>query len=84
MGEGTGTGYNVNVPLNVTGNADSDYLAAFLSVLLPVATEFDPELVLVSAGYDAALGCPEGEQEVGEQRNEQMPLIWLLDILYLH
>ena len=33
-------------------------------VVLPVATEFSPQLVLVSAGFDPALGCPEGEQEV--------------------
>ncbi len=30
---------------------------------MPVALEFDPDLVLVSAGFDPALGCPEGEQE---------------------
>jgi len=46
------------------GNTDADYLAAWHSVVLPLATEFRPELVLVSAGYDPALGCPEGEQRV--------------------
>ena len=61
VGEGTGLGYNVNVPLNTVGCGPADYLAVFHSVLLPVATQFQPELVLVSAGYDAALGCPEGE-----------------------
>ena len=39
-------------------------MAAFLEVLMPVAYEFAPELVLISAGFDPALGCPEGEQEV--------------------
>ena len=32
--------------------------------MLPLAARFRPELVLVSAGFDPALGCPEGEQEV--------------------
>ena len=61
VGDGAGVGYNVNVALNTVGCGPSDYLAVFHSVFLPVATEFQPELVLVSAGYDAAVGCPEGE-----------------------
>ncbi|XP_064607029.1 histone deacetylase 6-like [Liolophura sinensis] len=64
IGEGDGKGYNINVPLNKTGMTNSDYLAIFQQVLLPVAYEFSPQLVLVSAGYDAVLGCPEGEMEV--------------------
>ncbi|XP_064604924.1 histone deacetylase 6-like isoform X2 [Liolophura sinensis] len=64
VGDGAGQGYNVNVPLNVHGCGDSDYMAIILQVLLPVAFEFRPELILVSAGYDAALGCPEGEMQV--------------------
>ena len=54
----------MNVPLNTQGHDDSDYVAAFLEVLMPAAYEFEPELVLISAGFDPALGCPEGEQEV--------------------
>merc|ERR1719209_2501288 len=46
------------------GMTDSDYLSAFHQVVLPLAVEFQPELVLVSAGFDPALGCPEGEQRV--------------------
>ena len=64
IGEGLGSGFNVNVPLNTVGCGPADYLAVFHSVFLPVATEFSPELVLVSAGYDAAMGCPEGEMSL--------------------
>jgi len=60
VGEGDGRGFNVNVPLNVIGCGNSEYLAIFQQIFLPVATEFAPELVLISAGYDAAIGCPEG------------------------
>ena len=42
------------------GMGDAEYLAAFLEVVLPVATEFNPQLVLVSAGFDAAVGDPLG------------------------
>lgn len=60
-GSGPGLGYNVNVawsggldpPLG-----DAEYLAAFRSVVMPVAREYDPELVLVSCGFDAARGHP--------------------------
>jgi acetoin utilization deacetylase AcuC-like enzyme len=37
-------------------------------VLLPLALEFNPDLVLISAGFDPAIGCPEGEQEVKEKK----------------
>ena len=46
------------------GMTDSDYLSAWHRVVLPLAVQFNPQLVLVSAGFDPALGCPEGEQRV--------------------
>uniref|UniRef100_A0A1B6DQI7 UBP-type domain-containing protein n=3 Tax=Clastoptera arizonana TaxID=38151 RepID=A0A1B6DQI7_9HEMI len=64
IGEGKGKGFNFNVPLNEIGLSDADYLAIFQQVLLPMANEFRPELIIVSAGYDAAIGCPEGEMEI--------------------
>ncbi|OXU23235.1 hypothetical protein TSAR_003178 [Trichomalopsis sarcophagae] len=60
IGDGPGEGYNFNIPLNETGMTNSDYIAIFQQVLLPMAYEFQPDLIIVSAGYDAALGCPEG------------------------
>ncbi|XP_031365832.1 histone deacetylase 6 isoform X2 [Apis dorsata] len=61
VGDDLGEGYNFNVPLNKIGMTNADYLAIFQQVLLPMAYEFQPDLIIVSAGYDAALGCPEGE-----------------------
>ncbi|XP_057647373.1 polyamine deacetylase HDAC10 isoform X1 [Chionomys nivalis] len=60
VGQGQGQGFTVNLPWNQVGMGNADYLAAFLHVLLPLAFEFDPELVLVSAGFDSAIGDPEG------------------------
>ncbi|KAG4068297.1 hypothetical protein HA402_007817 [Bradysia odoriphaga] len=60
VGEGTGTGFNVNIPWNAKGMGDMEYIAAFQRIILPIAYEFAPELVLISAGFDAALGDPLG------------------------
>ncbi|OCT89069.1 hypothetical protein XELAEV_18017690mg [Xenopus laevis] len=60
IGRGKGTGFNINLPWNKVGMGNADYIAAFFHVLLPLAFEFNPELVLVSAGYDSAIGDPEG------------------------
>lgn len=61
VGEGAARGYNINVPLNETELTNDDYLAIIQQVLLPVAYQFSPELVIVSSGYDAAIGDIEGE-----------------------
>lgn len=60
-GFGQGQGYTINVPWNQVGMRDADYIAAFLHILLPVAFEFQPQLVLVAAGFDALHGDPKGE-----------------------
>ena len=39
---------------------DAEYLAAWRDVLMPIAREFEPDLVLVAAGFDAAEGDPIG------------------------
>ncbi|NWT74217.1 HDAC7 deacetylase, partial [Prunella himalayana] len=61
VGAGPGEGFNVNVawaggldpPMG-----DPEYLAAFRTVVMPIAHEFCPDVVLVSAGFDAAEGHP--------------------------
>lgn len=51
-GEGAGLGYTVNIPLPA-GSDDSVYLRAFDEVVVPEIRNFAPELLLVSAGFDA-------------------------------
>jgi len=51
IGRGAGQGYTVNVPLH-GGQGDEDYLFVFREVLVPVARAYNPELILVSAGFD--------------------------------
>ncbi|KAK2842539.1 hypothetical protein Q5P01_012739 [Channa striata] len=61
VGKEKGAGFNINVPWNKVKMQNSDYLSIFFHVLLPVAYEFSPDLVLVCAGFDSAIGDPEGE-----------------------
>lgn len=58
-GAGDGAGKTVNVPLP-QGLRDGDYLAIFREVLVPIADEYRPDLVLVSAGYDTHRDDPLG------------------------
>ena len=51
-GEGEGEGHIVNVPLP-PGCGDDEYMRVCDAILLPVAQRFMPQLVMVSAGYDA-------------------------------
>ncbi|XP_029042665.1 histone deacetylase 4 isoform X14 [Osmia bicornis bicornis] len=60
-GAGEGLGYNVNVAWSGGLNppmGDAEYLAAFRTIVMPIARAFDPSIVLVSAGFDAAVGHP--------------------------
>jgi acetoin utilization deacetylase AcuC-like enzyme len=59
VGEGEGHGLTVNVPLPA-GSGEEAYAAAFAGVFLPVLREFRPDLVLISAGYDAHRADPLG------------------------
>ncbi|XP_051709198.2 histone deacetylase 9 isoform X14 [Oryctolagus cuniculus] len=59
VGTGLGEGFTINIAW--TGGLDPpmgdiEYLEAFRTVVMPVAKEFDPDLVLVSAGFDALEG----------------------------
>jgi acetoin utilization deacetylase AcuC-like enzyme len=51
-GYGKGAGFNVNVPLEA-GSTDGDYEEVFKAIVIPVIDQYHPELVLISAGFDA-------------------------------
>lgn len=59
-GSGKGEGFNINVHLPC-GSGDADILAAFEQYLQPAAEAFQPDLILLSAGFDSRvddlLGC---------------------------
>ena len=62
-GIGRGEGFTMNVPLS-TGYGDDEFLGIFERVLRPIALEFAPELILVSAGFDIYNGDPLGDMNV--------------------
>jgi acetoin utilization deacetylase AcuC-like enzyme len=57
VGNGAGTGFTVNLPLSA-GATDADYDVAYARLALPVLRQFSPELVLISAGFDAHMDDP--------------------------
>ncbi len=62
-GVADGVGYTVNIPLP-GGCGDAAYAAAFHRVIEPVARQFDPQFVLVSAGFDAHQRDPLAQMRV--------------------
>ncbi|MEI6668093.1 MAG: histone deacetylase [Acidobacteriota bacterium] len=52
VGDGAGEGFTVNVPIE-GGATDRDYDVVFDHIVAPVVERFSPELILVSAGFDA-------------------------------
>src|SRR5262249_41671534 len=65
VGRGAGEGYTVNVPFPA-GFGDAEFAAAFARVVEPVARQYAPQFVLISAGFDAHLRDPLGGLQVTE------------------
>ncbi|HOC38562.1 MAG TPA: histone deacetylase [Thermodesulfobacteriota bacterium] len=63
VGRGAGAGYTVNVPLP-GGAGDFEYMSIFRDLLQPLAREFAPEFLLVSAGFDIYFQDPLGGMQV--------------------
>jgi len=62
-GPGTSDEHTLNVPL-AAGSGDDDYLHVFEAEVEPVVLGFEPELVLVSAGFDAHFQDPLAEMNL--------------------
>jgi acetoin utilization deacetylase AcuC-like enzyme len=56
---------SINIPLHA-GCGDADYAEAFAEIVEPAVRRFDPELLLVSAGFDAHVDDPLADMEVTE------------------
>jgi len=59
IGQGAGKGFTVNLPL-AAGATDADYERVFGEVAWPVLRQFAPQLILISAGFDAHADDPLG------------------------
>ena len=65
VGEGKGKGFNIHFPFNVEKSqtkivGDNDYIYACEQVFFPIIREFNPDLIIISCGFDSALGDPLG------------------------
>lgn len=72
-GPGEGNATTVNVPLDA-GTGDDELLAAFSRTGEPAIRAFEPELLLVSAGFDAAAGDPVGGMQLTESGFRELGL----------
>lgn len=62
-GSGAGKGFTVNVPL-AAGPGDAEYAAVFEQILEPIARQFFPQVIFVSAGFDIFYRDPLGGMQV--------------------
>ena len=76
IGRGPGEGYTINVPLR-EGAGDADFVKIFRKILQPVALEFKPELILLSAGFDTYFQDPLGGMRVKPEGFANMARILL-------
>lgn len=67
IGESEGEGFNINIPWPCSNMGDGEYLKAFYEVIMPVTMEFNPDFVIISAGFDAARGDQLGECDITPQ-----------------
>lgn len=51
-GYGNGVGKTVNIPWSCPGMTDADYLYAFREVIMPIAMEFSPDVVVGNVDYN--------------------------------
>jgi acetoin utilization deacetylase AcuC-like enzyme len=63
IGEGPGLGATINLPLPA-GMGEAEYIYGFDRVVVPALRAFDPDLVIVSAGYDAHRDDPLAQMEL--------------------
>jgi acetoin utilization deacetylase AcuC-like enzyme len=75
IGVGPGVGFTVNFAMDA-GSTDGDYMQVFESGVVPVAEQFQPELLLVSAGFDAHEADP-----LAQMRATELGLSWMTRVL---
>lgn len=73
VGSGRGKGYTINLPVP-PGSAHDEWLSLVEHLVLPAARSFEPELVLVSAGFDAHRADPLAECRLEERSFAAMAL----------
>lgn len=76
VGTGKGKGATLNVPLPA-GSGDRDLIDAFEKKLVPAAEKFQPDVVIISAGFDSRTGDPLGRFRVTDSGYKRLTQILL-------
>ncbi len=63
VGEGDGEGFNVNIPLPA-GAGDKEYIQLTNDFVVPIISEYSPDIIFVSAGFDTHISDPLGGMNV--------------------
>ncbi len=71
IGHDRGRGFTVNLPLEA-GAGDADYDLVYRAIALPVVEQFKPQLILISAGFDAFVDDPIGGMRVTAPQFERL------------
>jgi len=66
VGAGEGEGYTVNIPLS-GGQDDRNFSTIFKKIIIPVTREYQPDFIIISAGFDTYYNDPLGTMAVTEQ-----------------
>ena len=64
-GEGPGRGTTLNIPMD-PGSGDAEYIAQFETKVIPKLDHFRPEILLISAGFDAHADDPLAQMDLTE------------------
>jgi acetoin utilization deacetylase AcuC-like enzyme len=70
-GTGPGEGFTINLPFD-PGAGDDEYLSAIDARVIPALVDFRPELLLISAGFDAHRDDPLAQIELSDECFERM------------
>ncbi|MCK4659646.1 MAG: histone deacetylase, partial [Phycisphaerae bacterium] len=81
-GSGPGLGLTLNIPMD-PGAGDEAYRVAFEEKIAPAAETFEPEFVLVSAGFDAHRRDPLAPLQL-ENKSYEWMTAWALDLARRH
>lgn len=73
VGSGAGEGYTINLPVPA-GSGEPEWLGLVEHVVMPAARAFAPDLILVSAGFDAHRGDPLADCELETDSFRQLAL----------
>lgn len=70
IGEGKGIGYTINIPLPFRTN-NASYQKALDEIVIPIASQYRPEFMLISAGFDGHYTDPVGDLALPNKSYEE-------------